>query len=820
MRLLRCVAAALVSAGFSHIAQAHSVKRAPLSYLSIVDEPVIHTPSHRVHAYSSFDLSFHLHARQQYIKLTLDPNDDVIVEGATVNYIGADGQVREVELIERSDHRVFKGHAWVRTHEDTQWTHAGWARVVIHRDGVDPLFEGAFRIDGNHHHIHPRNSYVATKHELDPYVEDDREDIMVVWRDSDITPDESNRGELKRDVNTGSCLSDDLIFNLMPEHPVYNQVYSQSPVLRRGESYWGSISSGSIFGRDIDPTGNLPGNGAAVNLMNSIGNPAGCPTSRKVALVGIATDCTYTKFFNSSSSVRANIITQMNSASVLYEESFNISLGIQNLTITDGTCPGVSQVNTPWNRDCNSGLQIQDRLNLFSAWRGASQDTNAYWTLLTTCGTGSAVGLSWLGQACVNTAQPSTQGGSNDTVSGANVVVKTDTEWLVIAHEVGHTFGAVHDCDSTTCADGKTVAAQQCCPLSKNSCSAGGKYVMNPSTGVGITNFSPCSIGNICSAIGGQSVKTNCLTSNRNVPTITGSQCGNGIVEMGEDCDCGGATGCGDNPCCNPTTCKFKTQNNAVCDPSNEDCCLSTCQFATQGTICRASTSDCDPQETCSGTAASCPADTHADEGSSCGASGDGLTCASGQCTSRDKQCKTLMGPQYYQCSDDGCQLFCATDASQYYCEGLTQNFLDGTKCGGGGKCSNGACKGSTVGGRIKEWVDQHKPLVIGLSASVGGLLLLAIISCIFSSCKRRSRQRKYAPNAPPPPRGRAGWAPQGQGRGYAVVPTPRMQQRGMGGMGMGAPPPQYEYGAGGQQYDGQWNVPQRAYGGAPVRYA
>ena len=150
--------------------------------------------------------------------------------------------------------------------------------------------------------------------------------------------------------------------------------------MRRGESYWGSISSGSIFGRDIDPTGNLPGNGAAVNLLNSIGNPAGCPTSRKVALVGIATDCTYTKFFNSSSSVRANIITQMNSASVLYEESFNISLGIQNLTITDGTCPGVSQVNTPWNRDCNSGLQIQDRLNLFSAWRGASPDTNAYWS--------------------------------------------------------------------------------------------------------------------------------------------------------------------------------------------------------------------------------------------------------------------------------------------------------------------------------------------------------------------------------------------------------------------------------------------------------
>ncbi|KFX97214.1 hypothetical protein O988_04959 [Pseudogymnoascus sp. VKM F-3808] len=381
MRLIRCVAAALVSVGFSHIAQAHSVKRAPLSYLSIIDEPVIHTPSHRVHAYSDFDLTFHLHGRQQYIKLVLEPNEDVIAEGAMVNYIGVDGEVRSVELIERSDHKVFRGTAWVRTHEDTQWTHAGWARVVIHRDGADPLFEGAFRIDGNHHHILPRDMYVANKHQLDPFVEDDREDIMVVWRDSDITPEDPSRGELKRDLNTGSCLSDDLSFNMMLEHPVYSQpTISQSTILKKGESFWGSISSGTIFGRDIDPTTNLPGNGAGVNLLNSIGNPAGCPTSRKVALVGIATDCTYTALFNSTQSVNANIIAQMNSASVLYEESFNISLGIQNLTVQDKQCPGTPQGNTPWNQGCDSGLQIQDRLNLFSAWRGQKQDTNAYWS--------------------------------------------------------------------------------------------------------------------------------------------------------------------------------------------------------------------------------------------------------------------------------------------------------------------------------------------------------------------------------------------------------------------------------------------------------
>jgi hypothetical protein len=136
---------------------------------------------------------------------------------------------------------------------------------------------------------------------------------------------------------------------------------------------------------------------------------------------------------------------------------------------------------------------------------------------------------------------------------------------------------------------------------------------MNPATGTNIQKFSACTVGNICSAIGRNSVKTTCLTDNKDVTTITGSQCGNGIVETGEECDCGGVTGCGTNPCCDPTTCQFTS--NSVCDPSNEDCCTQSCQFSSNGTICRASTGICDPQEVCSGTTATCPPDTTAPDG-------------------------------------------------------------------------------------------------------------------------------------------------------------------------------------------------------------
>lgn len=325
-----------------------------------------------MHAHSSFDLSFHLHGGRQFIKLTLVPNDDVLVEGATINYIGADGEVRSTEIIERSDHRVYKGQAWVQQRGGSEWTNVGWARVVVHQDGVNPIFEGAFRVNGDHHHIHPRNTYMSTKHALDPLLEDDREDIMVVWRDSDIMVDEY-REELKRGIDENTCISDELTFNMMPEHPVY------AGILKKDESSWGSISTKSIFGRQFDST-TLGGNGAGVNLLSTLGSTSGCPSTRKVALVGIATDCTYTASFNSTASVRANIIAQMNSASALYEQTFNISLGIQNLTVSDQSCPGTQQSTAPWNMPCNSGLNIQDRLNLFSAWRGQRQDSNAYWS--------------------------------------------------------------------------------------------------------------------------------------------------------------------------------------------------------------------------------------------------------------------------------------------------------------------------------------------------------------------------------------------------------------------------------------------------------
>lgn len=287
---------------------------------------------------------------------------------------------------------------------------------------------------------------------------------------------------------------------------------------------------------------------------------------------------------------------------------------------------------------------------------------------------------------------------------------------------------------------------------------------MNPFSTNGITHFSPCTIGNICSGIGRNSVHTQCLSDNRAVNTITGEQCGNGIVEGDEQCDCGDAEACADDPCCDGTTCKFA--NGAVCDDSNEDCCQN-CQFSAAGSVCRASTSSCDPEETCPGGSALCPADVTAPDGQSCSISDapehvGALQCASGQCTSRNLQCVNVMGSytngnnDTYACDDDSCTLRCGSPAfGQSVCYEMQQNLLDGTVCGGGGHCSSGVCQGSNFGKEVENWIDEHKAIVIGVATAVGVLLLIAVLSCCCSCFRRRRRgkmiekQQIFVPGPP-----------------------------------------------------------------------
>ena len=180
----------------------------------MVENTTIQTPTHRVHSLSHFDLHFTLHRATQRLKFTLEPNQDIIAEGASVQYLGPDGEPVRSELIDRHAHKIYKGHAWLEEH-DGQWANVGWARIMIKRDGLKPLFEGAFTLGRDHHHVQLRSHYMSTKHELDPVAEDAGDEYMTVFRDSDIGQrPQSDHTELKRSAGPErSCRSDQLNFN-------------------------------------------------------------------------------------------------------------------------------------------------------------------------------------------------------------------------------------------------------------------------------------------------------------------------------------------------------------------------------------------------------------------------------------------------------------------------------------------------------------------------------------------------------------------------------------------------------------------------------
>uniref|UniRef100_A0A673M8K1 Disintegrin and metalloproteinase domain-containing protein 9-like n=1 Tax=Sinocyclocheilus rhinocerous TaxID=307959 RepID=A0A673M8K1_9TELE len=193
----------------------------------------------------------------------------------------------------------------------------------------------------------------------------------------------------------------------------------------------------------------------------------------------------------------------------------------------------------------------------------------------------------------------------------------------VIAHELGHNLGMSHDITG---------------------CKCDGSCIMAPTAG-GSTQFSGCSERDFERLIlrGGGT----CL---RNPPSqdniITVPRCGNGILESGEECDCGTPQEC-TNKCCNAATCTLT--KGSVCATGS---CCENCQINVAGTPCRPSVNPCDLPEFCGGTSPFCPADFYMMEGLPC--ANNAAFCFEGRCQTFDYQCKQLFGSEATK-ADDKC---------------------------------------------------------------------------------------------------------------------------------------------------------------------
>ncbi|XP_044135639.1 disintegrin and metalloproteinase domain-containing protein 10 [Bufo gargarizans] len=181
------------------------------------------------------------------------------------------------------------------------------------------------------------------------------------------------------------------------------------------------------------------------------------------------------------------------------------------------------------------------------------------------------------------------------TVQNYGSHVPPKVSHITFAHEVGHNFGSPHDSGSEcTPGESKNVGFKE-----------NGNFIMyaRATSGDKLNNnkFSICSVRNISQV----------LEKKRNFCFVESGQpiCGNGLVEQGEECDCGYSDQCKEDCCYDanqPEDKKCKLRPGKRCSSSQGPCCTPQCNFKSNTQKCREE-SDCAKMGTCNGLSAQCP---------------------------------------------------------------------------------------------------------------------------------------------------------------------------------------------------------------------
>ncbi|KAK3586806.1 hypothetical protein CHS0354_002545 [Potamilus streckersoni] len=320
-----------------------------------------------------------------------------------------------------------------------------------------------------------------------------------------------------------------------------------------------------------------------------------------------------------------------------------------------------------------------------------------------------------------NTAWTTYRNGNGATVLQTQAI-------LVTAHELGHNLGSEHDPGSGSCAPSSMLGD--------------GKYIMYTYSVTGEdpnnSKFSSCSINSINAVLSNKASYCFDIASE--------NLCGNGRLDMGEECDAGILGRFGYDECC-ATDCKLKSL--ALCSPSNSRCCTSQCQRASMGTKCADEIDGlCRNASYCDGSSTDCPQGPAKADGTGCLSGG---SCVNGECQAF---CE-FFGLDPCLCDTDGQScLRCCRNRTSNICIAVDPhiNVEDGRFCPDG-YCQSGQCKKVSTSLVERFWafinkidfdfiVESFKTNMVGCILGFSLALYIPIIIIVY--CVDRKRKQVW----------------------------------------------------------------------------
>ncbi|KAF4084551.1 hypothetical protein AMELA_G00107420 [Ameiurus melas] len=361
------------------------------------------------------------------------------------------------------------------------------------------------------------------------------------------------------------------------------------------------------------------------------------PQTRYVELALVVDNLRFVYMKSNRAAVRDEMVQIANLLDTYYQQ-LNIRIVLVGLEIFETSNPF----------DVNEDPRVV--LGQFVKWRKANLTSRSDMGQLVVGRTGAYSG-GILGMAFVGTVCSASSGGGISVYSNSGFQYYS----TVLAHEMGHNLGMTHD----------------------DKCQCDGHNCIMHSTATGSTLFSTCSgtdFENLVLRGGGVCL----LNQPPQDSVISVAKCGNGILEAGEDCDCGSPQSC-NNKCCNAATCTF-TKGSACA----AGLCCKDCQIVVSGTPCRQSVNQCDLPEYCNGTSAFCPSDFYLMDGLTC--EGGTAYCFEGRCQTLDYQCKQLFGQNAIK-ADNRCFSYVNTQGTMfgncgYSGSSLVKCSVDNSMCG------------------------------------------------------------------------------------------------------------------------------------------